>query len=84
MADTWPGDARLEQIVAGQGFEALYEISLWQDDPTDRGREVVAVDAAMGSALEVAKRPESRGKQIVTIIPSCGERYLSTWLYEEN
>ena len=33
--------------------------------------------------LQVAAREESRDKLIVVIIPSFGERYLSTWLYEE-
>ncbi len=39
--------------------------------------------AAMWGALEVAKRPESEGKMIVVVLPDTGERYLSTWLWEE-
>lgn len=43
----------------------------------------ISSGGALWAALQVAKREENRGKTIVVILPDCGERYLSTWLYEE-
>lgn len=44
----------------------------------------VSSGAATWAALEIAKRPENKGNLIVVILPDTGERYLSTWIFEQK
>jgi cysteine synthase A len=65
-------------------------ITVTNDESFETGRELarqegllvgISSGAATWAALQVAKRPENSGKNIVVILPDTGERYLSTLLY---
>src|SRR3954469_4169107 len=88
-----PGPHRIQGIGAGfvptvLDRDLLDEIIAVSDEDaivTARalaGREGIlagiSCGAAVWAALEIARRPESRGRRIVTVLPDSGERYVST------
>jgi cysteine synthase len=93
-----PGPHKLQGIGAGfipanlntKIVDEVIQVS--EDDSGPVSKEVNQLDgipvgvssgAAIWAALQVAKRPENKGKTIVAIVPSSSERYLSTWLFAD-
>jgi len=93
-----PGPHKLQGIGAGFVPEVLNTkiideiIKVTEEDSGPVSKEVSQLDgipvgissgAIIWAALQVAKRPENKGKQVVAIVPSCAERYLSSWLFAD-
>jgi cysteine synthase A len=93
-----PGPHKLQGLGAGFIPSILntkiYDevMTVKEDDSAPISKQVNKLDgipigissgAAVWAALQVAKRPENKGKQIVVIIPSSAERYLSSWLFAD-
>ena len=43
----------------------------------------ISSGASLWTALQLSKRPEFEGKNLVALLPDSGERYLSTWLFSD-
>ncbi|MDD5427919.1 MAG: cysteine synthase A [Candidatus Omnitrophica bacterium] len=93
-----PGSHKIQGIGAGfvpEVFDSKAVDEILTVDAEDSGRTArrlaaeegifagISSGAAMWAALEVARRKESAGKTIVVLLPDTGERYLSTWLYQD-
>jgi cysteine synthase A len=93
-----PGPHKLQGIGAGFVPAVLntkiYDevITVKEEDSAPISKQVSKLDgipvgissgAAIWAAIQLSKRPENKGKQIVAIIPSSAERYLSSWLFAD-
>jgi len=91
-----PGPHKIQGIGAGFVPEVLNTdiidavAAITNDEAFETGRQMAKLEgilcgissgAAVKAALDLAANPENKGKQIVVVLPSTGERYLSTDLF---
>jgi len=94
-----PGPHRIQGIGAGfvpavLNLEVVDEVLACPDDQAIEYAHLLAAregilagmscGAAVWASLEIARRPESRGKRIVTILADSGERYISAAFFAPN
>ena len=93
-----PGAHKIQGIGAGFVPDvlntAVYDevIAVENEDAFATGKQIgkkegvlvgISSGAAVWAAIQLAKRPENKGKTIVALLPDTGDRYLSTPLFEE-
>jgi len=93
-----PSPHKIQGIGAGfvpQVYDPAVIDEIYKTDEVKAGtvarrlakEEGILVGISSGSVLEaaltIAKRPENNGKTVVAVLPDTGERYLSTWLWDE-
>jgi cysteine synthase A len=94
-----PGPHKIQGIGAGfvpQVYDKDIVDEIYQTDDVKAGTAArclakeegilagISSGAALEAALTISKRPENKGKVIVTVLPDTGERYLSTWLWDNE